>query len=32
VSFFDAPYPARRTVQAKLIRNLKVEIEVIATL
>jgi len=29
---FDAPYPARRTVQAKLIRKLKVEIEVIATL
>ena len=29
--FFDSPYPARRTVQAKLIRNLKVEIEVIAT-
>ena len=30
--YFDAPYPARRTVQAKLIRDLKVEIEVIATL
>ena len=30
--FFDPPYPARRTVQAKLIRDLKVEIEVIATL
>lgn len=29
--FFDAPYPARRTVQTKLIRGLKVEIEVIAT-
>ena len=28
--FFDPPYPARRTVQAKLIRGLKVEIEVIA--
>lgn len=28
--FFDAPYPARRTVQAKLARGLKVEIDVIA--
>ena len=28
--FFEAPYPARRTVQAKLIRGLKVEIEAIA--
>ena len=29
--YFEAPYPARRTVQAKLVRNLKVEIEMIAT-
>lgn len=29
--YFKAPYPARRTVQAKLVRNLKVEIELIAT-
>ena len=28
--FFDPPYPARRTVQAKLVQALKVEIEVIA--
>ena len=28
--FFEAPYPARRTVQSKLIQELKVEIEVIA--
>ena len=28
--FFDPPYPARRTVQAKLARGLKVEIDVIA--
>ncbi|MFT5449660.1 MAG: 2-iminobutanoate/2-iminopropanoate deaminase [Gammaproteobacteria bacterium] len=29
--YFVAPYPARRTVQAKLVRDLKVEIEMIAT-
>ena len=28
--FFDPPYPARRTVEAKLARSLKVEIDVIA--
>jgi len=28
--FFDAPYPARRTVQARLARGLKVEIDVVA--
>ncbi len=28
--FFHAPYPARRTVEAKLARGLKVEIDVIA--
>ena len=28
--FFRPPYPARRTVQAKLVQSLKVEIEVIA--
>jgi len=28
--FFEAPYPARRTVQSKLSQGLKVEIEVIA--
>lgn len=28
--FFRPPYPARRTVQAKLVQGLKVEIEVIA--
>ena len=29
--YFSPPYPARRTVQAKLVRGLKVEIEMIAT-
>ena len=29
--YFNPPYPARRTVQAKLVRGLKVEIEMIAT-
>ena len=29
--YFSPPYPARRTVQAKLVRGLKVEIELIAT-
>jgi 2-iminobutanoate/2-iminopropanoate deaminase len=28
--FFREPYPARRTVQAKLVQGLKVEIELIA--
>lgn len=28
--FFDEPYPARRTVEAKLVQGLKVEIELIA--
>ena len=28
--FFDPPYPARRTVEAKLVQGMKVEIEVIA--
>ena len=29
--YFSAPFPARRTVQAKLVHNLKVEIEMIAS-
>ena len=28
--FFSVPYPTRRTVQAKLVRDLKVELDVIA--